>query len=77
MNARFIALTVGIAAAVVSQLYLKHNEKLPTQTVVLGDIPEANPDQASKRHIQAVQTLSQVNNTHIRQTRWIGLSKGQ
>lgn len=43
MNARFIALTVGIAAAVVSQLYLKHNEKLPTQTVVLGDIPEANP----------------------------------
>ena len=43
MNARFIALTVGIAAAVVSQLYLKHNEKLPMQTVVLGDIPEANP----------------------------------
>lgn len=43
MNARFIALTVGIAAAVVSQLYLKHTEKLPTQTVVLGDIPEANP----------------------------------
>lgn len=43
MNARFIALTVGIAAAVVSQLYLKYNEKLPTQTVVLGDIPEANP----------------------------------
>lgn len=43
MNARFIALTVGIAAVVVSQLYLKHNEKLPTQTVVLGDIPEANP----------------------------------
>lgn len=42
MNARFIALTVGIAA-VVSQLYLKHNEKLPTQTVVLGDIPEAKP----------------------------------
>lgn len=42
MNARFIALTVGIAAVVVSQLYLKHNEKLPTQTVVLGDIPEAN-----------------------------------
>lgn len=41
MNARFIALTVGIAAAVVSQLYLKHDEKLPTQTVVLGDIPEA------------------------------------
>lgn len=38
MNARFIAL-----AAVVSQLYLKYNEKLPTQTVVLGDIPEANP----------------------------------
>lgn len=37
MNARFIALTV------VSQLYLKHVEKLPTQTVVLGDIPEANP----------------------------------
>lgn len=25
MNVRFIALTVGIAAAVVSQLYLKHN----------------------------------------------------
>nr|DAI76378.1 MAG TPA: hypothetical protein [Caudoviricetes sp.] len=43
MNARFIALTVGIAAVVVSQLYLKHNEKLQTQTVVLGDIPEANP----------------------------------
>nr|DAF25201.1 MAG TPA: hypothetical protein [Caudoviricetes sp.] len=43
MNARFIALTVGIAAAVVSQLYFKHNKKLPTQTVVLGDIPEANP----------------------------------
>lgn len=43
MNARFIALTVGIAAAVVSQLYLKYAEKLPTQTVVLGDIPEANP----------------------------------
>lgn len=43
MNARFIALTVGIAAAVVGQLYLKHNEKLPTQTVVLGDIPKANP----------------------------------
>lgn len=43
MNTRFIALTVGIAAAVVSQLYLKHTEKLPTQTVVLGDIPEANP----------------------------------
>lgn len=43
MNARFIALTVGIAAAVVSQLYLKYTEKLPTQTVVLGDIPEANP----------------------------------
>lgn len=43
MNARFIVLTVGIAAAVVSQLYLKHNEKLPTQTVVLGDISEATP----------------------------------
>ena len=43
MNARFIALTVGVAAAVVSQLYLKHAEKLPTQTVVLGDIPEASP----------------------------------
>lgn len=42
MNARFIALTVGIAA-VVSPLYLKHNEKLTMQTVVLGDIPEANP----------------------------------
>lgn len=52
MNARFIALTVGIAAAVVSQLYLKHTEKLPTQTVVLGDIPEANP--ASNQCIQAV-----------------------
>lgn len=43
MNARFIALTVGIAAVVVRQLYLKHEEKLPMQTVVLGDIPEANP----------------------------------
>nr|DAJ36900.1 MAG TPA: hypothetical protein [Caudoviricetes sp.] len=43
MNARFIALAVGIAATVVSQLYLKHTEKLPTQTVVLGDIPEATP----------------------------------
>lgn len=43
MNARFVALTVGIAAAVVSQLYFKRAEKLPTQTVVLGDIPEANP----------------------------------
>nr|DAU84087.1 MAG TPA: hypothetical protein [Caudoviricetes sp.] len=42
MNAGFIALIVGIAAAVVSQLYLKYTEKLPTQTVVLGDIPEAN-----------------------------------
>lgn len=27
MNARFIALTVGIAAAVVSQLYLKHQRE--------------------------------------------------
>lgn len=43
MNARFIALAVGIAAAVVSQIYLKHADKPPTQTVVLGDIPEANP----------------------------------
>ena len=43
MDVRFIALTVGIAAAVVSQLYLKYTEKPPTQTVVLGDIPEANP----------------------------------
>lgn len=42
MNARFIALTVGIASIVIRQLYLKHTEKLPTQTVVLGDIPEAN-----------------------------------
>lgn len=48
MNARFIALTVGIAAAVVSQLYLKHAEKLPTRTVVLGDIPEANPTKQCK-----------------------------
>lgn len=43
MNARFIALTVGIAVTIVSQLYLKHVEKNPIQTVVLGDIPEANP----------------------------------
>lgn len=54
MNAKFIGLTVGLAAGLIGKLYVNHitdkaadallkTRRNQPQTVVLADIPEAHP----------------------------------